>query len=447
MKNPKPVSSMYTRLLLIVIPFAALGSPSVASEPISFTATIAPLLKTHCLTCHDSELAEADYRVDTYQHLMKGVNGADVVVPEQPDKSRLYLVLVETDEDERMPAESDPLPATTIALIKDWIKQGATFDGRSTNQPIVEMLPDLEHPLPPEQYPAPIPLSALALDPSQNELFVGGYHEITQWKMNGELARRFSNQGERTYSIDLHPTLPRLISASGTPGVLGEVRLFDLSSGKVMSVLTKTDEVIMDARYSPDGKTIAVAMPDGSTRLLDSETGQEKNNLPGHSDQVLAIRWHQNGQFLATASRDHTAKIFDTVSGASIATFTGHTKAVNDVAFLNGDEAVSVSNDGTAQLWNIRNGKRIREIASTKKPLISIACSPEKFAISGAISTQYFRTNGTQPLEKISNSDAWTTIAAFDATGKIFVSGTQSGEVFIHSDQNEPSRFKAIPGH
>jgi WD40 repeat protein len=443
---PPRKPAMPTRLIWKLIPLAFIGFSAMADEPVSFVAKIAPLLKTQCLGCHDAELAEADYRLDTYQHLMKRGDGTAAVIAEQPDGSKLYQVLVHEDEDLRMPAQSDPLPEASIDLIRQWIEQGAAFDGRAEDQPLTELLPEINHPLAPEKYPAPIPLSALAFHPDQKELLVGGYHEITQWNLNGELTRRISNQGERTYSIDLHPTTSYMVSASGTPGVIGEVRVFDLSTGKAATVLIKTDEVIMDARYSPDGKTIAVAMPDGSTRLLDSETGKEKAELLGHSDQVLAVTWHPDGQRIATASRDHTAKIFDCQSGSSVATFTGHTRSVNDVAFLNGDEAVSVSDDGKAQLWNTRNGKRIREIANNRTPLLSVAVSPNKFSISGALATQWFKKNGNQPTERFTDTDAWTTTTVFDAIGNTFVSGTQTGEVIVREDEKEPTRFEAIPG-
>ena len=237
-----------------------------------------------------------------------------------------------------------------------------------------------------------------------------------------------------------------MLTASGSPGVIGEVRIFDLSTGTLASVLATADEVIMDARYSPDGRTIAVAMPDGSARLFDSETGTEKLQLLGHSDQVFSVSWHADGKRLATASRDHTAKIFDCQSGASVATFTGHTQAVNAVGFVNDDQAVSVSDDGTAQRWNARDGKRIREITRNKTPILTLAIAPEKLSVSGALDTQWFQRDGSQLIARFNDSNAWTTITVFDSSGKTFASGTQAGEIVVRKQESEPIRFDAIPG-
>ena len=169
-------SVMPTHLIWKLIPLVLLGSSAMADETISFVAKIAPLLKSQCLGCHDAELAEADYRIDTYQHLMKRGDGSAAVIGEHPDKSKLYQVLVHEDEDLRMPAESDPLPDTSINLIRQWIEQGAAFDGSAEDQPLTELLPEINHPPAPEKYPAAIPLSALAFHPEQNQLLVGGYH-------------------------------------------------------------------------------------------------------------------------------------------------------------------------------------------------------------------------------------------------------------------------------
>lgn len=446
MSSNQAVYRRQWRLLWIFVLLFCAGRQVKADDAISFATRVAPLLQQQCVTCHDAELAEAGYRLDTYKHLVRLGDGSPAVIAEKPDKSKLFQVLIHEDENSRMPSESDPLPDTSINLIRNWIQQGAAFDGASEDQLLSSLLPKTEHPQPPKNYPAAIPLSAIAFHPSQSQLLVSGYHEITIWNLKGELVNRITNQGERTYAIDIHPTLPHVLTASGTPGVTGEVRIFNLSTGALASVLATADEVIMDARYSPDGNTIAVAMPDGSTRLIDSKTGSEKRQLLGHSDQVCSVSWHADGKRLATASRDHTAKIFDCQNGVSVATFTGHTKSVNDVAFVNHDQAVSVSDDGTAQLWNADNGKRMREMARNKTPILTLSIAPEKIAVSGALETQWFKRDGRQSIKRFTDSDAWTTITVFDSSGEIFAAGTQSGEIVVRQKEQEPIRFNAIPG-
>ena len=438
-----PVSSCFPTTFVLV---ACLAASASAEEKVSFSAQVAPLLQAQCVACHGDAVAEAEYRLDTYEKLMELSDGSPAVVRGQADDSRLFQVLVHQDEDLRMPSEGDALPATSINLMRRWISEGAAFDGESENQPFSELLPARKHPRSPETYPARLPLSAMAFNPKGDQLLISGYHEITVWNLAGDLLQRIGDQGERTYSIDLHPTLPLVLSASGTPGVSGEVRLFDLSTGGLNSVLVTANEVIMDARYSPDGKTIAVALPNGTTQLISAETGGMTGQLLGHSDQVTSVAWHSDGKRLATASRDHTAKVFDCQSGASVATFTGHTRSVNDVVFVGNDQAISVSTDGTAQLWNVRDGKRIREIIRGKTPVLTLATAPGKYSLGGAMATQWFKLDGNQLIKRFDEPDTWTTSSVFDASGKIFAGGNQAGEVVIRKNETDATQFAAIPG-
>jgi hypothetical protein len=100
------------------------------SGEVSFSRDIAPILVAKCQTCHGAEKAKGKYRLHTFDWLVKpGSSGEPVVTPGDPKKSEFYRLLVEKDPDSRMPQKDDPLPATQIALIERWIKNGAKFDG------------------------------------------------------------------------------------------------------------------------------------------------------------------------------------------------------------------------------------------------------------------------------------------------------------------------------
>ncbi len=414
-----------------------------ADEPVSFTKQIAPILKAKCVPCHGPKLAESDYRVDTFNFLMaSGISAGET------DESDFFDRLITTDQDVRMPAESDQLPMREIEMFRKWIQEGAAFDGGSKDASLEQLLPRMKHPDPPEAYPSSLPISAIASDGKQ--VFVSGYHEITAWSLDGKLVRRITDQGQRTYSIDLHPNRARILSASGTPGELGEVRLFDLESGKPPTVVQKAGEVIMDARYSPDGKKIAIAMPDGSIRILNSDSFEEQTRLVGHSDAVVAIDWHRDGVRLATASRDASAKVFDTNKGQSIATFTGHNECVNGVKFLDDQQLISVSDDGTAQRWKIDGGRREQVVLSqARTPVLSVSVSENSFLLCGAIPTHQYKLGSNQLLQRDDAPDEWVTTSGILLADSedIFLTGTQTGliRIWFSDKEKEASEFRAIP--
>jgi hypothetical protein len=414
-------------------------------EPISFSQQIAPILQAKCVACHGPKLAESDYRLDTFASLVIPATESQPIVAGSPSESELYRRLVADDEAERMPAEAEPLSDEQVSLIRLWIQQGARFDGDSRSKSLTELSPSVVHGPPPESYPRPMPISAVAFSKDSKQLFIGGYHEITVWSGEGKLLRRIHNQGERTYSLSFHPQNPWLLSASGTPGVLGEVRIFDLASGDVRAIAVKTSETILDAKFNSDGSRLAVAMPDGSVSILNSETLKVERQLLGHSDQVTSLTWHTDGVRLISTSRDHTAKIFDTGDGQALATFTGHTGAVHDACFLNDTQAISAGSDGQLLAWSTKDGRKERDIVRQKTPLLSITRLQEHYLVTGTTNTQLFETESHRKIETIPSEADWITASASDPAKQLAVTGSLTGQIIIRDHDREVARFTAKP--
>ena len=83
-----------------------------------------PIVKQHCVNCHGNDKQKGDLNLATYAALQKGGSSGAVVMPGNPDKSRLFL-LTDHRAEPKMPSESQKIPAEQIALLKLWIEQGA----------------------------------------------------------------------------------------------------------------------------------------------------------------------------------------------------------------------------------------------------------------------------------------------------------------------------------
>lgn len=102
-----------------------------STEPdISFARDVKPILDKNCLACHQSGGAgfeASGLSMTGYDELMKGTNAGQMVIAGDVEGSNL-VVLMEgrADPSISMPHGGlDPVPAADIAIIKQWIAQGA----------------------------------------------------------------------------------------------------------------------------------------------------------------------------------------------------------------------------------------------------------------------------------------------------------------------------------
>ena len=204
------------------------------SKPVSFIREVAPILVGKCQACHGPKTAESNYRLDTFELMMKpGDFGTAPVTAGNLDDSDLYQLITAEDSHERMPNNGGRLADSEIQTIANWIRQGAKFDGQDSAAPLRDQIPrDIPHPAAPTTYPAAIPITAMAFTPDGNQLLVGGYHELLVWDpTSATLVARVGNIPQRTFGLAFTADGSWLAVAGGTPGVSGEVRLIPWDGG------------------------------------------------------------------------------------------------------------------------------------------------------------------------------------------------------------------------
>ncbi|MBK6997432.1 MAG: PD40 domain-containing protein [Lewinellaceae bacterium] len=72
---------------------------------------------------------------------------------------------------------------------------------------------------------------------------------------------------------------------------------------------------------------------ENSVKIWDLSSGKVLQTLDGHSASVNSVAFSPDGKWLATGSSDETAKIWDWTSGKVLHTLEGHTASVNSVCF------------------------------------------------------------------------------------------------------------------
>lgn len=114
----------------------ATPEPAEAAAPdgedgVSFAQDVAPILVQHCGRCHVRG-ARGNFSMATFAALRKGPPEGVVYFAGDVVGSRL----IETIETGDMPRGGGKVPAAQLKTLKDWILQGAKFDGPSPDAPL-----------------------------------------------------------------------------------------------------------------------------------------------------------------------------------------------------------------------------------------------------------------------------------------------------------------------
>src|SRR5437016_14297048 len=101
--------------------------PTLSREGIEFfEKRIRPVLTEKCYKCHSAaaEKIKGGLRLDSRSGWMKGGESGPVIVPGNPEKSRLIHAVRHTDSSLQMPPK-EILPAPQIVDLETWVRMGA----------------------------------------------------------------------------------------------------------------------------------------------------------------------------------------------------------------------------------------------------------------------------------------------------------------------------------
>ena len=112
-------------LSLIAATFAVVSSRAETGD-VLFERDVRPILKAHCTHCHgEEEKPEGGVDLRLRRFMDKALEGGGhVLVPGQPDKSEMVLLIREGE----MPKKGKKLTAEQLAVIEKWIAQGAKIN-------------------------------------------------------------------------------------------------------------------------------------------------------------------------------------------------------------------------------------------------------------------------------------------------------------------------------
>ncbi len=119
------------RFLLPLLVFPA----SLFAEKLQFNRDVRPILNEKCFHCHgaDASHRKGELRLDIREEAMKPAESGDIaLVPGSPEKSQIITrAMLADSHDDVMPPEKSGKPLTSAekAILKQWIAEGAEYQG------------------------------------------------------------------------------------------------------------------------------------------------------------------------------------------------------------------------------------------------------------------------------------------------------------------------------
>jgi RNA polymerase sigma factor (sigma-70 family) len=252
------------------------------------------------------------------------------IIVTRGDGGDLVLVDVSTNQPLRT-LKGHKIGAGSVAFSLDGAKLFSAGDNRvivwdvASGKPLLELESKLANNV------APSPdgrfLASWALVAGKAPKATRGNYDLWLWDLvTGKLARRLTPRGpviDAVFSADG----TQLVIVGGDPGQVmnsesgksNEVQLWDVATGTAVRTLHGSQEGVICAAISADGRMIATGKyglrtggsADNSVRLWDVATGTERARIQGHEARVVSVDFSADGRLLAATSADAPIYIWD----------------------------------------------------------------------------------------------------------------------------------------
>ena len=353
-----------------------------AEKDVDFAKDVFPILQARCVGCHNADDTEAGLAMHTHAAMLKGGENGLALTPGEPNSSRMILMITGKMEPRMPPEDEDPLTEKQIAVLTEWIENGAT--GPDGDMPIKQTLrtPKIT---PSDHIKAPITAVAISPDGSVRAEARFGVVEII---LEGNSQTQIAKQPGKVNSLQFSADGSQILVASGLTGAYGRAAIYSTFDGELVKEFAGHRDTLYSAVFSPDQKTIATAGYDRSILLWDIETGDQIREFTGHNGAVFDLAFSPDGTVLVSACADETVKVWNVATGKRLDTLSqpeGEVFAVDITA--DGKFILAGSADNRLRVWRLlsKDSPRINPIVATRfvdeSPIVNFQVTPNSQAV------------------------------------------------------------------
>ena len=144
------------------------------------------------------------------------------------------------------------------------------------------------------------------------------------------------------------------------PGRIGSSSAPEDVSEPPLAVLRGGSGTIWGMAFSPDDRTLAMAIEDGTIKLWDIEKRSVEATLTGHRGMVWTAMFSGDGSHLVTSGDDNTARLWDLTTNKTVKTLS--TSAAARAALFDREAKSIFTGDrqGHIRVWDVATGDQVR---------------------------------------------------------------------------------------
>jgi WD40 repeat protein len=157
----------------------------------------------------------------------------------------------------------------------------------------------------------------------------------------------------------------------------GRVKIWDVTTGKVLKTFQSKNEEIYCPVFHPGGKILASSGYGPYIEYWDIESGNLIREIKAHDVYCCSINYIPDGSMLVSGSYDSTMKIWDPNTGICLHTINEKSGWINYVAFSpDGQFIASGSEDGTVRIYKVPPPVSVADGKSADEPEGNISVYP-----------------------------------------------------------------------